>query len=560
MNYKSRLEDWLNSKVIDEKYKKEILDIKDEIELEDRFYQDLEFGTAGLRGILGAGTNRMNEYVVARASQGLANTILKTKDGKERGVVIARDIRLYSKEFSEVAARVLAANGIKVYLFDDIRTTPLLAYSVRYLNSKSGIMVTASHNPKQYNGYKVYWDEGSQILDDIAKKILFEIENLKFEDVKYIDYDLALKKGLIEILPKEIDESFYRATLNKRINENIDKDIKIVYTPLNGTGTIPVSHILKERSFNNLYLVKEQANRDPDFKNVPFPNPEDPRAFDLALDMAKKVDADLIIATDPDCDRVAIMAKDKKGKYHSFNGNQTGALLINYILSQLKEKGQLASNAAVVKSIVTGDLGLKIAKSFGVKGFETLTGFKNICSLANKWDITKENKFIFGYEESIGYVYGDHVRDKDAVVSSMMIAEMTGFYKNNNKTLIEVLDEIYKKYGYHKESLKSLVFKGIDGKSKINKIMEYFRNNNFEEFSGIKVLDKEDFIKGYREIEASNLLIYKLEDGSWFALRPSGTEPKIKIYIYIVDRIKEKANEKLEKLEKDILSRLNLIN
>ncbi|WP_138159149.1 phospho-sugar mutase [Peptoniphilus catoniae] len=558
MDYKNRREKWLNSPVITKAYKDEILNIKDEEEIKDRFYKELDFGTAGLRGILGAGSNRMNEFVLSCVCQAIANVILKRPDGAKRGIVIARDTRHKSKEFSEISARIYGANGIKVYMFDDIRPTPMLSYAVRYLNTISGIMVTASHNPKNYNGYKVYWDKGSQILDDIANEIQEERKNISFEDVKFIDYEQGVKKGLIEILDSSLDEDFYKKTLSMAINEDIDKNIKIVYTPLKGTGNKPVREILKRRGFKNVFIVKEEEKPDPDFKGLDYPNPEEKKVFQRALNYAKDLGGDIIIATDPDCDRVSIMAKHK-GEYYNFNGNQIGAMLVYYILKSLKAKGELAPNAAIVKSLVTGDLGAQIAKSLGVKSFETLTGFKNICSLPNKWDETGEYKFIFGYEESIGYVFGDYVRDKDAVVSSMIICEMAAYYKKMGKDLVELMEEIYSQYGYYKEELVSLNLKGIEGSKRILRIMEAFRENDYKEFGDLKVKEKIDFEHGYKDIGSSNLLIYHLEEGSWFALRPSGTEPKIKLYIYIVDENENLAINKLKFLKNDIVSLINKI-
>ena len=557
MDYKKRYEEWLNSSIIDDLTKEELRNIKDEEEIKDRFYKDLEFGTAGLRGIVGAGTNRMNEYVIAKTSQGLANTIINHgKEAVEKGIVIAHDVRFMSKEFTEISARVFAANGIKTYLFDGIRPTPMLSYAVRYLNTISGIVVTASHNPKQYNGYKVYWEEGSQILDNIADEILDEISKLDFKDVKKMDYNEAIEKGLIEILDDKLDKSYYKDTLDKAINDDVDKNINVVYTPLNGTGNIPVRHVLKERGFTNINVVAEQENPDPTFATVGYPNPEFVEAFEYAQKYAEKIDADLVVATDPDCDRVAMLAREEKGKYYVFNGNQIGALLIYYILNGLNDKNQIPENGAIVKSIVTGDLGKVIAESLNVKCYQTLTGFKNICSLPNIWDKTKEANFIFGYEESIGYVYGDHVRDKDGVVSSMMIVEMAAFYKKQGKSLVDVLYEIYNKYGFHKEHLMSIVLEGIEGSNRILRMMKYFRESEFNKFADLKVTESIDFKNGYKDIGASNVLIYHLEDGSWFAVRPSGTEPKIKLYIYANDKDEKIADEKVEKIKKDVLEKL----
>lgn len=557
MNYKDKYNEWLNSKYIDENTKEELRNIKDEEEIKDRFYQDLKFGTAGLRGIIGAGTNRMNEYVVAKATQGLANTIINHgEEAVKKGVVIAHDVRHMSKEFTEIAARVLAANGIKTYLFDGIRPTPMVSYGVRNLHTQAGIVVTASHNPRQYNGYKVYWDEGSQILDDIADEILDEISKLEFSNIKTMEFDEALKKELIIILDKEIDENYYRDTMAKSIHDDVDKDIKVVYTPLNGTGNIPVRHVLKTRGFENVYVVPEQENPDPDFTTVGYPNPEFIEAFEYAEKLAKEKEADIVVATDPDCDRLAVLGRMDSGKYYAFNGNQIGALLLYYILNEMKNKNLLPEKSAIVKSIVTGDLGLHIAESLGVKCYQTLTGFKNICNLPNIWDKTGEQNFVFGYEESIGYVFGNQVRDKDGVVSAMMLVELAAFYKKQGKNLVDVMEEIYKKYGYHKEHLMSIVLEGIEGAERIVNMMKFFRNSEFKAFAGIKVEERIDFINGYKEIGASNVLIYHLEDGSWFAIRPSGTEPKIKLYIYCIDKDEKKADEKVEKIKEDILEKL----
>lgn len=561
MKYLDVYNQWLNSNFIDDVIKEELMAIKDnEAEIKDRFYSDLIFGTAGLRGKIGAGTNRMNKYIVAKATQGLANTIINHgQQAVDRGVVIAYDVRIMSKEFSEIAAGVLALNGIKTYLFDDIRPTPLLSFALRKLNAISGIVVTASHNPKDYNGYKVYWEEGSQILDDIADEILHEIEKINIEELKYLTIEEGINKGLIEYLEKDMDELFYKETLSLSINEDIDKDINVVYTPLNGTGNIPVREVLKRRGFCNINIVKEQELPDGTFKTVGYPNPEDVKAFKYAEELAKKIDADIIIATDPDCDRVAMMAKDKNGKYYAFNGNQTGALLIYYIISSLSEKNMLNSKSSIVKSIVTGNLGAAIAKEYGVNVFETLTGFKNICALPNLWDKTKEYEFIFGYEESIGYVYGDHLRDKDAVGASLMIVEMAAYYKKRGLNLVEVLEEIYEKFGYYKESLISLVLEGIEGQNRISRMMDEIRKNPFTEIGDLKVEEITDFQNGYNEIGKSNVLKITLDDESWFSIRPSGTEPKIKLYIYVKDKLEEKSNEKIKLIEKIVLDRLNSI-
>ncbi len=559
MDYRKIYEDWLKSDFLDEDSKNELKSIeKNEEEIKDRFYKDLEFGTAGLRGIMGVGTNRMNPYVIKRASAGLARTIINHgKEAVKKGIVIAHDVRFNSHEFSIIAARVFASRGIKTYLFDDIRPTPMLSYAVRYLNTQAGIVITASHNPKIYNGYKVYWDKGSQILSDIADEILENIKESSYDLKDLITYEEAVKKGLIEIISKDLDESYYKETLKKQISNDIDKDIEVVYSPLNGTGNYPVRHVLKERGFKNIRVVKEQENPDPTFATVGYPNPEDVKAFKLAEEYGKKYNSDLIIATDPDCDRVAMLGRKKDGTYYAFNGNQTGAMLIYYILHGLREAEDLPDNGAIVKSIVTGKLGQRIAMDFGIQTFETLTGFKNICNLPNIWDKTKEHNFIFGYEESIGYVYGDHVRDKDAVVSTMMIVEMAAYYKKRSKSLVELLNDIYKEYGYYKEHLTSLVLEGIEGSDRIKRMMKDFREKSYEKFAGIPVKSQEDLLKD--ENLKANVLIYRLSDGSWFALRPSGTEPKIKFYIYTKNENEKIAEETLSKLKEDIEEKLNSV-
>lgn len=562
MDFRNQYEKWLNSEHIDEETKEELRNLKEDDEIEDRFYKDLEFGTAGLRGKLGAGSNRMNKYTVGKATQALAQVINRYgKEAAEKGIVIAYDVRNYSKEFSKIVSAILAENGVKVYLFEDIRPTPMLSYAVRELKTQSGIVITASHNPKDYNGYKVYWEEGSQILDEHADKILNELEKLSFEDIKWGDHDKLVNDGKIEIIGKELDEKYYNEVLNMTINDDIDKSLNIVYSPLNGTGFIPVTTILDRRGFENVHIVEEQKNPDGDFKTVGYPNPEDSKAFEYGINLAKEVDADIIIATDPDCDRVSMMAKDKNNEYFEFNGNQIGVLLINYILEGLSENSKLPENGAIVKSIVTGEMGKPICEEYGVTMFSTLTGFKNICALPNKWDETNEYKFIFGYEESIGYTYGDYVRDKDAVVSSMMIAEMAAYYKTKGKTLVDELYELYEKYGYYKEKLISLTLEGVEGQSRIKRMMDYIRENPFTLIGDeLKVDNIVDYsIDDVPYVGKSNVLKYELEDGSWYCVRPSGTEPKIKLYIYTKDKTEEKSKSKLKMIEENVLETLNSV-
>lgn len=561
MDYKEKYNYWLEKDYFDEETKLELKGIIDDKEIEDRFHTDLTFGTAGLRGKIGAGTNRMNKYTVSLASQGLAQTIVnKGKGAMDRGVAIAYDVRHYSDKFAEIAARVLAANGVKVYLFEGIRPTPVLSYAVRKLNTISGIVITASHNPKDYNGYKVYWEEGSQILDDIAGEIVDEINKIKdFSEIDLIDLDKAIKDGLIEYIGKEVDDSYEKELLELKLNDDIDKDIKIIYTPLNGTGNIPVRRILKKRGFTNIIVVPEQENPDPNFTTVGYPNPEDVKAFDYAKELGKKEEADIIIATDPDCDRVAMMVKDRYGEFQPINGNQTGALLVNYILSQRHKKGDIPPNGAIVKSIVTGDLSKAIAKKYNVETIETLTGFKNICGKANEFDKTGEYTFIFGYEESIGYVYGTMVRDKDGVNTSMLIAEMAGYYKKKGKSILDVLEDIYHEHGYYEDRLMSIVLEGLEGSKRISRIMEQFRRSPIMEFGDMKVIKIIDYLLDETGNPKSNVLKYYLDDGSWYAIRPSGTEPKIKLYIYSKDKSSEISKRKTEIIEGNVINVMNSI-
>ncbi len=557
MNYMEKYNYWLNKKIFNSKIVEELHSIEDDLdEIKDRFYKDLEFGTAGLRGKIGAGTNRMNIYTVAKAAQGISDTIVKKgQKAMDRGVVIAYDIRHKSKEFEEITASVLAANNIKVFIFDNIRSTPMLSYSILKLNTISGIMVTASHNPKEYNGYKVYWENGAQIFDEISDEIQENIIKTKYEDIKYMDYNIALKNNLIELLPSKLDEEYYNDVLNLKINEEIDKDIKIVYTPLNGVGNIPVRKILKERGFNNINIVKEQENPDPDFTTLAYPNPEDIRAFEYAIDLGKKTDSELLMATDPDSDRFAAMIRDVNGKYITLDGNQMGILLTYYIISERYNK-DLPKNSAIVKSIVTGDMSFKIAEDYNVYTFESLTGFKNIFGEVAKFESNGKYKFLFGFEESIGYSYGNFVKDKDGIIISMLVAEMAAYYKTKGKTLLDIMEELYKKYGYYENELYSIVLEGIDGKEKMDHIMEDFRFNPIDKIEELKLKRMIDYNIDRTGLPKSNVLKYYYNDGSWFAIRPSGTEPKIKFYIYTKDLIRDKAIAKKEKIKEYINNKI----
>ncbi|GAB6149395.1 phospho-sugar mutase [Clostridium novyi] len=562
MDYIKVYEKWLNDDFIDPKTKEELKSIKDnKEEIQDRFYKNLEFGTAGLRGKLGAGTNRMNIYNISKVTQGIADFIKeKGQNYMNRGVAIAYDVRHFSKEFSKTAALVLAGNGIKSYLFEDIRPTPELSFTIRKLNTAAGIIITASHNPKEYNGYKVYWEDGAQVLSSIADPMTEKINEIKdFKDVKIMDEKEAINKGLLNIIGKEIDDEYIEKVKSLSIRDDIDKDIKIVYSPLNGTGNIPVRRVLRERGFTNIIVVPEQENPDPDFTTVGYPNPEDTKAFKYAENLGKKVDAELLIATDPDCDRLAIEVKDKNGEYVAFNGNQTGAILIKYIVEGMHDKGTLPKNAAIVKSIVTGDLGKVIAEKYGVTTFEALTGFKNICGRIPKFEETGEYEFIFGYEESIGYNASTFVRDKDGVSSSMLLCEAAAYYKSIGKTLIDVLNEVFKEHGYYKEKQISLVLEGIEGQERISRMMKEYRKSYPTKIGNMKLKECIDFIDGYKDIGASNVLKFYLDDGSWYAVRPSGTEPKIKIYLYTKADTPAKSEENLKVMEDVIIGKLNSI-
>lgn len=576
--YKENYKLWLESSIIDDTTKEELKKITDETEIEDRFYQDLEFGTAGLRGKIGAGTNRMNEYIIARATDAFAKVIKsKGEEFSKKGVAIAYDCRLFSKEFSLTAALVLASHGIKTYLFDALRPTPELSFAIRKLGAAGGINVTASHNPKNYNGYKVYWQEGSQIKDDIADQILSEINKINgFEEVMFLSNrekyteEYAISNGLLEYIGNVIDDAFVKEVKAQSLNDDIlKKDINIVYTPLNGAGNVLVRRVLAERGFSNVHVVKEQELPDGTFPTIEYPNPEDTRAFEYSLKLGKDINADLLIATDPDCDRVAVMVKHKD-EYVSLNGNQAGVILIHYILSQMNEKNMIKPNSLIVKSIVTAEMGTLIAQKYGVEMQSVLTGFKNIFAVQNALDITKDKHMIMGYEESIGYAVGTFVRDKDAVTSSMMFAEACAYYMSEGKTLIDILEELYKEFGYHKEDTISIVQEGITGQQKIAQMMEEYRKLYPKQIGEMKLLKYIDYRTQEElnlstneiskvDIEKQNAVKFQFECGSWYALRPSGTEPKIKIYVCSRGIDDKDASQKLEDLKTTVISELNKI-
>lgn len=532
--YIKKYNEWMNNPYFDDETKQELKAIQnDEKEIEDRFYKELEFGTGGLRGVIGYGTNRINKYTVRKATFGLCNYILKKckEDGQKRGVVIAYDSRHKSKEFCIEAAKTLAACGIKAYIYDSLRSTPQLSFSVRYLNCVAGIVITASHNPPEYNGYKVYWSDGGQVCPDIANEIIQEVN--KIEDYSRIP-TTKLGDNLIQVLNKDIDKAFINEVKKQIINQDVidrvgDK-IKIIYTPIHGTGNIPVREVLKQSGFKNVEVVKEQELPDSNFSTVKYPNPEEKAVFEIAINMAKESGADIILGTDPDCDRVGVVVKNDEEEYVVLNGNQVGSLLVDYVISNNKEKISNVVNPTIVKTIVTSELGAKIAKENGVDCIDTLTGFKFIGEKINEFEQNKDRTFVMGYEESYGYLVGTHARDKDGVVSSLLICEMAAYYYDKGMTLYEGLQEVYKKYGYYKEELKSITLKGIDGMKQIQNIMNSFRISDIASIADIKVSEIRDYKKGINDLPKSDVLKFILDDGSWIAVRPSGTEPKIKFY------------------------------
>ena len=563
--YEIKYNEWINNPVIDDESKKELRGIEgNEKEIEDRFYKDLEFGTAGLRGVIGVGTNRMNKYTVTKATQGLANYI-KKQGGQDRGVAIAYDCRIMSKEFSDETALCLNANGIKTYRFEDLRPTPELSFAVRELGCIAGIVITASHNPPEYNGYKVYWEDGAQIVEPTDKEIIAEVNNVTdLSTIKTMEKKEAVKNGLYHTIGKEIDDKYIaelkKLVVNSDAIKEMQKDIKIVYTPLHGTGNIPVQRILKEIGFENVYIVKEQEKPDGHFPTVSYPNPEDPKAFTLALELAKKVDADIVLANDPDADRLGIYVKDSKtGEYIQFNGNMTGNLVAEYILSQKKANGTLPNNGAIIKTIVSSNITDAIAKEYGVKLFSTLTGFKNIAKIIRGFEEDNSYKCLFSYEESYGCIIGTHARDKDGIVAVMTVCEAVAYYKKHGLTLWDQMNKMYEKYGYYKEKQMSITLKGIKGAEEIKKMMENMRNNPAKEIAELKVKSFGDYSKqeiidenGNRistGLPKSNVLYFDLEKNAWVCVRPSGTEPKIKFYMGVCESSMENADKKLEQLE-----------
>lgn len=562
MNYKDIYNEWIESSYFDEDTKDELRGIADdEKEIKERFYKSLEFGTAGMRGIIGAGTNRMNVYTVRKATRGVCRYIERKfgEEGKNRGVVIAHDSRRMSREFCEEAAATLAAYGVKAFVFDSLRATPMLSFAIRHLNCQMGIVITASHNPKEYNGYKVYGSYGGQICVDEANEIIDEVNSIEsLGDIKVGGFDSYLESGMITVLDDDVDNAFNEAVLSqirdkKMVSENGDK-LRIIYTPIHGTGNVPVRRALKDAGFTDVAVVKEQELPDTEFSTVEYPNPEEKAVFNIAIDMAKESNADLIIGTDPDCDRVGIVVRDNNGEYIVLNGNQTGAIIVNYLFSKMNEAGNIPEKPVVIKTIVTSELGSAIAEHYGAEVVNTLTGFKFIGEKIHEYEdfgsIVKN--FVIGYEESYGYLVGTHARDKDAVVASLILSEAALCYKLKGMNLYDALMDIYDKFGYYKEALKSITLKGIDGVEKIAEIMKSFRNDKIDSIAGIKVDRKLDYKEGIDGLPKADVLKFVLEDKSWIAIRPSGTEPKIKFYFGVCGKSSDESDKKISMLKEYI--------
>ncbi|HEY2494657.1 MAG TPA: phospho-sugar mutase [Paenibacillus sp.] len=563
---KDQIKEWLQDKHIDEATKQELRDIENEPnELEDRFYKDLEFGTGGLRGIIGAGSNRMNRYTVGKATQGFAQYIL-AKHGESEGrpsVVIAHDSRHYSPEFALEAALVLAGNGIVAKLFPSLRTTPQLSFSVRHLGATGGIVVTASHNPPEYNGYKVYNDQGGQLIPHEAEQVINYIQEVEdFAAVKRLDQATAEAQGLLIWLGDADDEAFVHTVAQTSVNaelirSTLGQDFTIVYTPLHGTGNLPVRRVLESVGFTNVHVVPEQEQPDAEFSTVKSPNPEEREAFTLAIELGQRIGADILIGTDPDCDRMGAVVKNKSGEYEVLSGNQSGAIMIHYLLSQLKEARQLPDNGLVIKTIVTSEMGATIAKYYGAEVINTLTGFKYIGEKMTQYEQSGEYTYLFGYEESYGYLAGNYARDKDAVLASLLIAEAGAYYKAQGKTLYDVLQELYEQFGYFQESLESRTLKGKDGVAQIQAKMTDWRTNPPEEIVGVRVQQVLDYSLGLEGLPQENVLKFMLEDGSWFCLRPSGTEPKIKVYFAVRGESIIDAQERITSLAREVMARVD---
>lgn len=574
MEYKERYEEWLSNPYFDADTKAELESIQDDDnEIKERFYMDLEFGTAGLRGIIGAGTNRMNIYTVRKATQGLANYIIKN-GSSEKGVAIAYDSRRMSPEFADEAALCLAANGIKAYVFESLRPTPELSYAVRKLSCIAGINITASHNPPEYNGYKVYWEDGAQITPPHDKGIMDEVKAVEdYTTMKTMGLEAAKEAGLYETIGAAIDDA-YIAELKKQVKHQdaidaVAKDLKIVYTPLHGTGNIPARRILKELGFENVYVVKEQELPDGEFPTVSYPNPEAAEAFELGLKLAKEIDADIVLATDPDADRLGVRVKDKNGEYHTLTGNMSGCLLADYEIGQKKElDGGLPADGKFIKTIVTTNMADAIAKYYNVDLIECLTGFKFIGQQILGFETSGKGEYLFGFEESYGCLIGTHARDKDAIVATMALCEAAAYYKTKGMNLWDAMIALYDRYGYYKDDIQSITLKGIEGLAKIQEILETLRKNPPTEIAGYKVLKARDYkadtIKDMETgavtptgLPSSNVLYYDLTDDAWLCVRPSGTEPKVKFYYGVKGTSLEDADAKSAAMGKEVLAMIN---
>lgn len=564
---REKYELWLDSPYVDNILKEELKLIENDAhEIEDRFYKELEFGTGGMRGKIGAGSNRINIVTIAKATQGISNFLKEKYKDEEISAVIAYDSRYMSKEFAEKTACVFAANNIKVYLFESLRPTPELSYAVRYLKCKVGIVITASHNPSDYNGYKVYDQFGGQVVKD-ADEIIDSIKKVMLRDVICSNFENNEK---ITIIGDDVDTSYINEIKKLSLNSNVDKNIKVVYTPLHGAGNMLVKRVLKELDYKNLFVVKEQENPDPDFSTVISPNPEEISSFEIAINKAKEIDADIILGTDPDCDRVGLVVKNYEGEYVPLNGNETGALLLNYLLSSLKESNKLPQNGVIVNTIVTSEIGRAIAKKYNVSTINTLTGFKYIAELMQKYEETKEYSFLFGYEESYGYLAGTFVRDKDAVIASMLICEMCAYYKTRGKLLLDILQDIYDEHGYYIEETISLSFTGLTGLNKMRAIMDNFRENKLRILAGKNIPYFYDYKLGIvlnltngnvekLNYPKSDVLKFLFEDGSWLVLRPSGTEPKLKVYFSIKGVNKIDSMNLLKNVKEEVLNLIDRV-
>jgi len=566
MNYLEEYKKWCEDPAFDEETRNELMSIKDnEAEIEDRFYKELEFGTAGLRGVIGMGTNRMNKYTVGKATQGLANYILE-QGTQDKGVAISYDSRRMSDEFSLQTALILNANGIKTYLFESLRPVPELSFAVRKLKCTAGIMITASHNPPKYNGYKVYWDDGSQIIAPRDKDIINKVRGITdFKEIKTISKEEAIEKGLFHVIGKEMDDKYIEVLKNHILNPEIvkeqGKDLKIVYTPLHGTGNTVVERLLGELGFEHVYVVPEQAMPDGNFPTVDYPNPEDKKAFKLALELAKKVDADVVLATDPDADRLGIYAKDTKtGEYMPYTGNMSALLIAEYRISQMKEKNILPKDGMFITTIVSSDLAKAIANYYNLEAIEVLTGFKNIGAIMKQAEENKDKTYVFGFEESYGCLIGDYARDKDGIAAVMSLCEAAAYYRSQGITLWDQMYNIYEKYGYYKEDQVSIVLEGAEGAEKIKEMMTDMRNKDVKQIGDYKVLTFKDIDRDYVKnmvtgeecktgLPKSNVLYYELDNNAWCCVRPSGTEPKIKLYFGVKGINEEIAVSNLEKLK-----------